>query len=333
MSMPPGAEPLPRTSDPPTISVVIPTRNRLPLLRQAVASVVRQTDNGWECLVIDDDSEDGTADWIRSGGDLRVKLTVLSARGGRSHARNQGLFQAQGRAVVFLDDDDLLAPGAVAAFARGLVASPGAVAVVGGRVTLRSDGTPGRPVRMTTRPEDRLLWPEIMFGWCPLQGQAAIRTEALTGLGGWNEGLSDSEDRELWVRLTHDTTVAMLREVVVAHRTTGAPLEGDPAHAEMAVSDFLDTLSPESRSAGRRFIAARRRLVPALKAQSSRRFATASMLWLRAAMSVPTLAVGRRTRGFFLPGLGRSLVGAAVGVRGYERLRELRRRRGDRGGF
>src|SRR5688500_17684329 len=110
------------------ISVVIPTHDRLALLSEAVQSVLVQTTSDWELIVIDDHSIDGTAEWVKSTSDERVRVVQLEEHSERSRARNIGLSRAQGDHVLFLDDDDLLLPRALEYLLtgfqpRGVVAS------------------------------------------------------------------------------------------------------------------------------------------------------------------------------------------------------------------
>lgn len=100
---------------PPRISIVIPTWNRLPLLRDTIASVRAQDETSWECLVVDDSSEDGTAAWLDSAAADDPRIRPLSkpagAPRGPAASRNFGLSRARGNHVLFFDSDDLLPPG------------------------------------------------------------------------------------------------------------------------------------------------------------------------------------------------------------------------------
>ena len=66
----------------PIISVVIPTHNRVNLLQETVASVMRQTLSGWEAIVVDDGSSDGTARWLTEREDDRLTAVILEEHAG-----------------------------------------------------------------------------------------------------------------------------------------------------------------------------------------------------------------------------------------------------------
>jgi glycosyltransferase involved in cell wall biosynthesis len=90
----------------PKVSVIIPTYNRLPMLKEAIHSVLNQNFEDFELIVVDDGSTDGTAEEIRKYGG-RVKLLLHSENRGVSVARNRGILHARGKYIAFLDSDDL----------------------------------------------------------------------------------------------------------------------------------------------------------------------------------------------------------------------------------
>jgi len=87
-----------------SISVVIPSHNRLHTLPQAIDSVLAQTLSAHEIIVIDDGSTDGTTEFIKQHYP-NIKL-ITQKNAGVSHARNQGISMASGDWIAFLDSDD-----------------------------------------------------------------------------------------------------------------------------------------------------------------------------------------------------------------------------------
>lgn len=95
------------------VSIVIPTKNRVGMLPETLASVRAQTYPHWEAIVVDDGSIDGTDRLVESmaAQDGRVRYLRRERRPrGASVCRNIGVSAAQGTYVLFLDSDDLLAP-------------------------------------------------------------------------------------------------------------------------------------------------------------------------------------------------------------------------------
>ena len=93
------------------LSVVIPTWNRAGMVCEAVESALAQEGGDLEVIVVDDGSTDGTAEVIERRFGKSVKLLRMATRSGVGAARNEGVCQATGDLLAFLDSDDLWLPG------------------------------------------------------------------------------------------------------------------------------------------------------------------------------------------------------------------------------
>jgi glycosyltransferase involved in cell wall biosynthesis len=99
----------------PDVSVIIPTHNRLQYLKQAIASCFEDNDSiDVEVIVVNDGSSDGTRSYLDMLDHPHVRPIYQSPQGAQA-ARNAGMEAARGRYVKFLDDDDWLLPGSLAA--------------------------------------------------------------------------------------------------------------------------------------------------------------------------------------------------------------------------
>lgn len=96
----------------PSVAVYIPTKNRLKLLKRAVDSVLSQTFSDWELIIVDDGSDDGTAEYLMSlkSSDLRVKSIFNDRSIGACASRNRAIEAAESKLVTGLDDDDEFLP-------------------------------------------------------------------------------------------------------------------------------------------------------------------------------------------------------------------------------
>ena len=94
------------------ISIITPAYNCTETIKKTYDSILSQTYNKWEWVVIDDCSTDDTFAYIKSLtiNDSRVTVLKTEKNGGTSVARNVGLKHAKGRYITFLDSDDLLDP-------------------------------------------------------------------------------------------------------------------------------------------------------------------------------------------------------------------------------
>jgi len=90
----------------PTVSVVLTTYNRTDLLPRTIESVLRQTYEDFECLVIDDASTENTQSVVNSYDDGRLNYVEHGENRGLSAARNTGINASTGQYIAFLDDDD-----------------------------------------------------------------------------------------------------------------------------------------------------------------------------------------------------------------------------------
>ncbi len=202
----------------PTVTVIVPTRNRAALLDEALDSVEAQTFEDWECLVVDDGSTDSTAERVigRSAKDPRFRyLPRGPGRAGASACRNAGIRESRADLIVFLDSDDLLTQDClsrrVVVMTRNLDL---AFAVFDAGVFRDSLGDLGRP--FDTGPAandlDRFLAldpPWIITG--PIW-----RRQTLERMGAWDDDLTSWQDIDLHIRALA-ATPQYVRERVVDH--------------------------------------------------------------------------------------------------------------------
>lgn len=271
----------------PLVSVVIPTRDRLPLLREAVGSVVAQEFAAWELIVVDDASSDGTSAWVESVRDERVQSLRLNEHVERSAARNQGLAAASAPTVLFLDDDDRLRSSALRRLSTALDRAPDAVAAFGGKEIF--DGTGHRkriphPRLRVVRP----VWDEVMAGWFFVSGQVLLRTDAVRAVGGWNEQLVIAEDQDLWLRALGRRPVVLVPDVVLEQRTRPEGVDANSQEEEVRAR-ILDELPATELGHAERLVEARRHLRAAGHAFHEERFGDARTELLAAARAAPSL--------------------------------------------
>ena len=98
------------------ISVVIPLYNKEASIKQSLMSVLSQSYQDFEVVIVDDGSTDDSVSVVEGMADSRIRL-VRQSNGGVSSARNKGALCSNGEWLVFLDADDVLLPGALSCFA------------------------------------------------------------------------------------------------------------------------------------------------------------------------------------------------------------------------
>ena len=96
----------------PLVSIIIPIYNRADLIVETLQSVIAQTYENWECIVVDDGSSDNSFDVIQnfSEKDKRIRAdTRVREPKGAPTCRNIGMKMSKGEFIIFLDSDDLMA--------------------------------------------------------------------------------------------------------------------------------------------------------------------------------------------------------------------------------
>ncbi|TLY35205.1 MAG: glycosyltransferase family 2 protein, partial [Nitrospirae bacterium] len=104
----------------PTMSVCIPTRNRMEMLREAIESVLVQTFDDFELIISDNASTDRTEDVVGAFHDGRIRYVKLERDVGAIGNFNHCLGMARGRYVCILNDDDWMLPENLLQKARAL---------------------------------------------------------------------------------------------------------------------------------------------------------------------------------------------------------------------
>lgn len=108
----------------PTVSVILPTFNRLHFLKLSIASVYAQTFPDWELIIADDGSTDETPAYLRSIEGLNVRIMWLAHSGNPSRVRNAAINAACGHYLAFLDSDDIWSPEKLERQVAAMRASP-----------------------------------------------------------------------------------------------------------------------------------------------------------------------------------------------------------------
>lgn len=187
------------------ISVIIPVRDMVQHLGQALDSVAAQTLPPGEVIVVDNGSSDGSGDLARSRG----VTTVYCAQAGAGSARNVGVAHATGELFVFLDADDLLTPD----HHEKLSAAIG-----------DDDAAEGYAVNFFDEGRESELSGRFVLSETPLRGVAGatlIRRDALERLGGFGEGpLHDFFGlRQALGEIPHIDDVVLRRRIHGANRS------------------------------------------------------------------------------------------------------------------
>jgi glycosyltransferase involved in cell wall biosynthesis len=211
------------------VAVVIPSRDRWPLLRTALATALAQEDVGVQAIVVDDGSTDVTPAELAALDDRRVRVLRNDRSRGVAAARNRALDHVTAPWVSFLDDDDVWAPGHLASMLRAVRAADVPRDRVGlvfsGHVDVDRDRratgvSPPEPVEDVREGLKRF---NIVGG----PSRVILDTQALREAGGFDPDFSILADWDLWARVVAGREAVRSPENLVGYMRHAANMHLD----------------------------------------------------------------------------------------------------------
>lgn len=199
----------------PKVSVIIPTYNRLAMLREAVDSVLAQDFEDMELLVVDDGSTDGTAEEMEQYGG-RVKLLRQPENKGVSAARNKGILHARGKYIAFLDSDDLWVKGKLKIQTAFLQDNPHYPVCYTDEIWIRK-GKRVNPMRKHAKYSGWIF--EKCLPLCIISPSSVMMKKALfSKVGLFDEALPVCEDYDFWLRISARFPVFFIERKLIIKR-------------------------------------------------------------------------------------------------------------------
>lgn len=199
----------------PKVSVVIPSYNRAAYLRSAIASVLNQSFQDFEIIVVDDASKDDTNEVIRSFNDLRINYVRHELNKGVSAARNTGIKNSSSDYIAFLDDDDEWLPEKLWKQINLLEnSSPKIGGVYTGYVVI--DRSSGEILDQRVHTKKGNIFDELieanLIGATP---SLLFRKECFNRVGLFDENMSFSEDWDMWIRISKEFHFECIQQILV----------------------------------------------------------------------------------------------------------------------
>ena len=218
------------------MAVVIPTRNRWPLVRTAIASALAQRGVNIEVIVVVDGSSDETSDRLAKVRDPRLTVLRDSVGQGVARARNRGLAEVTAPWVAFLDDDDVWASGHLRAMLDAVRASELDDTRVGLVFSGHVEVDYLRHVIGVSRahPADVARVSLDHFNLFGGPSRVLLRTAAVRATGGFDPGFSTAADWDLYVRVAADWGVVRCPTLLVGYMRRAGSMSRD---AELLLSE------------------------------------------------------------------------------------------------
>lgn len=182
------------------VSVVVPVFNRRLEIARALDSVLKQSYEYWEVIVVDDGSTDDTTEVVENyaRSDARIHVIKLGQRKGAQAARNAGIRAAQGAWIAFLDSDDQWLPASLEV--RLQKAREKKVHVVHSDCyILRPEN--GEPEHFGVPPMEGWVYQELLLRPGPVFPGLLVSKEALRCIGALNEGIVSHQEWDIGIRL------------------------------------------------------------------------------------------------------------------------------------
>jgi glycosyltransferase involved in cell wall biosynthesis len=247
----------------PKVSVIIPTYNRRDFIREALASVLAQSCQDFELIVVDDGSTDGTESAVREFPYTRY---IFQENRGVSAARNVGVGLSSGELIAFLDSDDLWQPRKLETQIAFFAKQPEAQICQTEEVWLRN-GMRVNPRNKHKKPSGDIFAHSLHL--CLVSPSAVMmRRELFERVGGFDESLPACEDYDLWLRIAATTPIHLVDLPLVIKRGGHADqlsqrFWGMDRFRIAALCKLLDSdvLTPEQRKQAKEVLCAKAQIL------------------------------------------------------------------------
>ena len=183
----------------PFFSIVVPTYNRAGFICKAIDSVLNQTFNKFELIIVDDGSTDNTSEIVNKYSDPRIKYFYQENKE-RSAARNEGIRRSTGEYITFLDSDDYYLPQRLGNLYNGIISKGSPIALFHTGISFEENG------KISQREEINKIFmsDKDFIIWGVIGTPQACLHHSIFNKHKFNENINISEDMELWLRIVHD---------------------------------------------------------------------------------------------------------------------------------
>lgn len=197
----------------PLVSVIIPVYNRATIVPRAITSVLTQSFQDLELIIIDDCSDDGLPDLPVISSDQRIQFFSLPFRCGVSKARNEGVQRSNGKWIAFLDSDDEWLEKKVEKQLAYSLSHPCVEIHQTREIWIRNGKRVNPPASHEKQAGDIFL---ASLERCMITPSSVFITrELFDRTGGFNESMPACEDYDLWLRICCDTQAGLIDDYLL----------------------------------------------------------------------------------------------------------------------
>jgi len=201
------------------VSVVIPTYNRSALLHDSIKTVLDQTYNNIQIIVVDDGSTDDTSDVAYK---LRDKIVYLKqANSGPGAARNAGIRKAKGEYVAFIDSDDLWREDKIERQVEFMRENPEYALCCTDFREITPEKIIHKSILENMIVKDGYVFEHLLKNQFVKTSTVMVRSKVFKQSGFFHEKLRAFEDRYLWLNIARENKIHFIPEVLVTARIQG----------------------------------------------------------------------------------------------------------------
>jgi glycosyltransferase involved in cell wall biosynthesis len=230
------------------VSVIVPAYNSEATIEATIASLLTQTFQDFELIVINDGSTDGTVRVLEGITDSRLRILHFE-NGGLATARNRGIAAARGKLLSFIDADDVWTPEKLQDQVNALDANPAAAVAYSWTDYIDERGQflyPGSRDRPDRQEPEQFYAALFQKNFIESGSNVMVRASALAQVGGFEaEAIAVSEDWDLWLRLALHHTFVLVPKAQILYRVLPQSLSSNFRRQER------DTLKVISDALGR----------------------------------------------------------------------------------
>ena len=209
------------------VSVIVPTYNRLKKLPITINSILNQTFDDFEIIIVNDGEDEISVQKVISEfNDSRIHYLINQRKKGANGARNTGLEQAKGKFIAFLDDDDLWYPQKIQKQLQLFYQSQNKVGLVYSGFEIVSANDPQFSKKIFPQKKGKLL-NDIIIGNFIGSPTPLIRRDILFDAGPFDESLKSSQDWDLWIRIAKITEFDFVNEILAKYTVHGDQISFD----------------------------------------------------------------------------------------------------------
>ena len=204
----------------PMVSVIIPTYNRSHFVCRAIKSVLSQTYQDFEIIVVDDCSTDNSEEVIKSLKDERIRYIRHETNRGGSATRNSGIVAAQAEYIGFLDDDDEWLPEKLEKQMTAFATAPSKVGVIYSGFSYVSERS--REIEFDVIPNMRGNIFDVLLEGCILASMTPIIRKSCFQIAGlFDETMPSCQDWDMWIRISRYYDFDFIPEVLAKYNVHG----------------------------------------------------------------------------------------------------------------